>query len=82
MNYCGTCQPPLDAHRKHTGLRRPEAAEGPEVSGRKPPAQAPQLGKGWRVKSHTPRLGQVAHCPPGFHLQEISRLLKFTFRIK
>lgn len=72
-------------HETHVESTRASVGHGP-LRGWRRVGESPwcrlQLGKGCSVKSHSPRLGQVAHCPPGFHLQEISRLLKFTFRIK
>lgn len=57
MNYCGTCQPPLDAHRKHTGLSRPEAAEGAGGEWAKAPGAGPPVGQGVE--------GKIPHAPPG-----------------
>lgn len=77
-NEGGECLLLLDTEEAH-GPGSPRALE---ADGAKAPQHRPRVGRGWRRKSRTPRMGQVAPRQPGFHLQEISRLLKFTSKIK
>ena len=80
MNTASACC--YSTQKKHTAPVHHVQLEGTGGGwGTSPPAQAPG-GQGVEEKiPHSPN-GQVAPRQPGFHLQEISRLLKFTFRIK
>lgn len=79
MTCAGHRETPEEAHGPQSTART--RLKGLEVGGAKAPSKGPS-GQGVEEKIPHSRLGQVAPRQPGFHLQEISCLLKFTFRIK